>query len=35
MQARIYALAWGLLPYTTSTPLAVLLLVNLFGGAKQ
>ena len=35
MKARIYALAWGLLPYASSTPLTVLLLVQIFEGAKQ
>lgn len=35
MKARMDAMALGLLPYASLAPLAVLLLVHLFGGAKQ
>ena len=34
MKARMDALAWGLLPYVSFAPLAVMLLEQFFGSAK-
>ncbi len=34
MKARIYALAWGLLPYASFAPLAAMLLEQIFGSVK-
>ena len=34
MKARIYALAWQVLPYICFAPLGAMLLLPLFGGAK-
>ncbi len=34
MNARLYALAWRVLPYASLGPLGALVLVQLFGAAK-